>query len=55
VIEEQDRLIAKKSGNPALTVKSVRRSGARYKPEVGPRESSLIAKDTKKNERRQEH
>jgi len=29
VIEEQDRLIAEKSGNPALTVKSVRRSGAR--------------------------
>jgi hypothetical protein len=28
------RLIAKKSGNPALTVKSVRRSGARYKPEA---------------------
>ena len=34
VIEEQDRLIAEKSGNPALTVKSVRRSGARYKPEA---------------------
>ena len=34
VIEEQDRLIAKKSGTPALTVKSVRRSGARYKPEA---------------------
>jgi hypothetical protein len=29
VIEEQDRLIAEKSGNPALMVKSVRRSGAR--------------------------
>jgi hypothetical protein len=27
-IEEQDRLIAEKSGSPALTVKSVRRSGA---------------------------
>ncbi len=27
VIEEQDRLIAEKSGNPALTVKSLRRSG----------------------------
>jgi hypothetical protein len=29
VIEEQDRLIAKKSGQPALAVKSVRRSGAK--------------------------
>jgi len=29
VIEEQDRLIAEKSGNPALAVKSIRRSGAR--------------------------
>jgi hypothetical protein len=28
-IEEKDRLIAEKSGNPALTVKSIRRSGAR--------------------------
>jgi hypothetical protein len=27
VIEEQDRLIAEKSGNPALAVKSLRRSG----------------------------
>jgi hypothetical protein len=32
VIEEQDRLIAEKSGSPALTVKSVRRSGAPSKP-----------------------
>jgi hypothetical protein len=29
VIEEQDRLIAKKSGQPALAVKSIRRSGAK--------------------------
>ncbi len=29
VIEEQDRLIAEKSGNPALTVKSIRRSRAK--------------------------
>ena len=29
VIEEQDRLIAEKSGNPALTIKSLRRSGIR--------------------------
>ena len=29
VIEEQDRVIAEKSGNPALTVKSIRRSGAK--------------------------
>ena len=29
VIEEQDRLIAEKSGVPALAVKSLRRSGAR--------------------------
>jgi hypothetical protein len=27
VIEEQDRFIAEKSGNPALKVKSLRRSG----------------------------
>ena len=29
VIEEQDRLIAEKSGTPALPVKSIRRSGAK--------------------------
>jgi len=29
VIEEQDRVIAEKSGNPALAVKSIRRSGAK--------------------------
>jgi hypothetical protein len=29
VIEEQDRLIAEKSGNPALPVKSIRRSGSK--------------------------
>jgi hypothetical protein len=29
VIKEQDRLIAEKSGNPVLVVKSIRRSGAR--------------------------
>jgi hypothetical protein len=29
VIEEQDRIIAEKSGNPALTVKSIRRAGAK--------------------------
>jgi hypothetical protein len=29
VIEEQDRLIAEKSGNPALAVKSIRRSGGK--------------------------
>jgi hypothetical protein len=28
-IKEQDRLIAEKSGNPALAVKSIRRSGTR--------------------------
>ena len=28
VIEEQDRLIAEKSGNPALAVKSIHRSGS---------------------------
>jgi hypothetical protein len=28
-IEEQDRLIVEKSGNPAVMVKSIRRSGAR--------------------------
>jgi hypothetical protein len=28
-IEEQDRLIVERSGNPAVTVKSIRRSGAR--------------------------
>jgi hypothetical protein len=27
VIEEQDRLIAEKSGRPPLTIKSIRRSG----------------------------
>jgi hypothetical protein len=29
VIEEQDRIIAEKSGKPALPVKSIRRSGAK--------------------------
>ena len=29
VIEEQDRLIAEKSGAPALAVKSIRRSGSK--------------------------
>jgi hypothetical protein len=29
MIEEQDRLIAEKSGAPALTVKSIRRSGTK--------------------------
>jgi hypothetical protein len=29
VIEEQDRIIAEKSGNPALAVKSIRRAGAK--------------------------
>jgi hypothetical protein len=29
VIKEQDRLIAEKSGNPVLVVKSIRRSGTR--------------------------
>jgi hypothetical protein len=29
VIEEQDRLLAEKTGQPALAVKSIRRSGAR--------------------------
>ena len=29
VIEEQDRLIAEKSGNPPLPVKSIRRSGSK--------------------------
>lgn len=29
VIEEQDRIIAEKSGVPALPIKSVRRSGAK--------------------------
>jgi hypothetical protein len=29
VIREQDQLIAEKSGNPVLVVKSIRRSGAR--------------------------
>jgi len=29
VIEEQDRIIAEKSGNPAVAVKSIRRSSAK--------------------------
>jgi hypothetical protein len=29
VIEEQDRLIAERSGNPALAVKNLRRSGGK--------------------------
>jgi hypothetical protein len=28
-IEEQDRLIAEKSGNPVLTIKTIRRAGAK--------------------------
>ncbi len=35
VIEEQDRLIAEKSGRPVARVKSIRRSGV--KPEPAPR------------------
>ena len=34
VIEEQDRLIAEKSGAPALAVKSVHRSGSKRADEV---------------------
>jgi hypothetical protein len=34
VIEEQDRLIAEKSGTPALTVKSICRSGAKKADET---------------------
>jgi hypothetical protein len=34
IIEEQDRLIAEKSGTPALAVKSIQRSGSRKKDEV---------------------
>jgi len=34
VIEEQDRLIAEKSGTPPPTVKSIRRSGAKRADEV---------------------
>jgi hypothetical protein len=34
VIEEQDRLIAEKSGTPALAVKSIRRSGAKEADEA---------------------
>jgi hypothetical protein len=33
VIEEQDRLIAEKSGNPPAPIKSIRRSGAKAKKE----------------------
>lgn len=29
VIEEQDRVIAEKSGNPAMALKSIRRSGGK--------------------------
>jgi hypothetical protein len=29
IIEEQDRVIAEKSGQPAMAIKSVRRSGAK--------------------------
>jgi hypothetical protein len=36
VIEEQDRLIAEKSGIPAMTVKSMHRSGSK-KPDQGMR------------------
>ena len=36
VIEEQDRLIAEKSGSPPLAVKSIHRSGAR-KADEAPR------------------
>ena len=34
VIAEQDRLIAEKSGTPALTVKSIRRSGTKKADEA---------------------
>ena len=42
VIEEQDRLIAEKSGVPALTVKSLRRSGSKKadEPTRSPRYAS---------------
>jgi hypothetical protein len=29
IIEEQDRIIAEKSGNPAIPIESIRRSGAK--------------------------
>ncbi|HEY2136447.1 MAG TPA: hypothetical protein VGH49_11185 [Xanthobacteraceae bacterium] len=35
VIEEQDRIIAEKSGNPAVPVKTIRRSGAKAPKELG--------------------
>src|SRR4051794_8176212 len=34
IIEEQDRLIAEKSGSPALVVKSIHRSGSKKDDEV---------------------
>jgi hypothetical protein len=34
IIEEQDRLIAEKSGNPAITVKSIHRSDSKKTDEV---------------------
>jgi len=42
VIEEQDRLIAEKSGKPLVAVKSIRRSGA-PEPQKGRKGSSDAA------------
>jgi hypothetical protein len=42
IIEEQDQLIAEKSGTPALAVKSIHRSGAKKADETArsPRQAS---------------
>ena len=40
VIEEQDRLIAQKSGTPALAVKSLHRSGSKKEETRSPRYAS---------------
>src|ERR1700756_1983534 len=45
VIEEQDRLIAEKSGKPALAVKSIRRSGGKKaEPGAPPRASEATGR-----------
>ena len=40
IIEEQDRLIAERSGSPALAVKSIHRSGAKKTDERSSRYAS---------------
>jgi hypothetical protein len=45
IIEEQDRLIAERSGTPAIAVKSIHRSGSRKADEAMPSSRYASASD----------